>query len=416
MGEGKLHDWTDLPEEEIPELQQIATGGLNPEAARQIVENLQACKGRGGELFAKRRKKADKWVVDEGSLRENPSQLADQFLVQQQDFKQQQYQERTEVNHTTSTTSEVVDSGAAEERQRLQEEFNQQQLLKQQQGFEMRQERQSNTLMPGGPADAEDLPPNFQHCSLKGRPFTPTMDLSCHNTQGIDVWTTKGPRPYGKSGTLPRTTITQATKSSELPPQPTKSKQQAAPPAALEVPQVAICPATPAVNESELIVSSQQHQSSTSAMSSSSSVTTVQQGVNSIDLEEQKRREYEQWFKTQEREQQALEYDCSVKYEATATASKAQSTQQSSIQEVATHTKITQNKYEVDRAKMEQVKREKEIREEQQRVEQMKREQEMKQQQMRREQQMREQQMRDQQMREQQMKQQQMQQQQMQQQ
>ena len=45
--EGKLHDWTDLPEEEIPELQQIATGGLNPEAARQMVENLQACKGRG---------------------------------------------------------------------------------------------------------------------------------------------------------------------------------------------------------------------------------------------------------------------------------------------------------------------------------------------------------------------------------
>ena len=42
-----MHDWTDLPEEEIPELQQIATGGLNPEAARQMVENLQACKGRG---------------------------------------------------------------------------------------------------------------------------------------------------------------------------------------------------------------------------------------------------------------------------------------------------------------------------------------------------------------------------------
>ena len=46
----------------------------------------------GGELFAKRRKKADKWVVDEGSLRSNPSQLADQFLVQQQDFQQQDYQ------------------------------------------------------------------------------------------------------------------------------------------------------------------------------------------------------------------------------------------------------------------------------------------------------------------------------------
>ena len=76
------------------------------------------------------------------------------------------------------------------------------------------------------------------------------------------------------------TTIKQATMSGELPPQPSKpqpQQQQAPPPAALAVPQVAICPATPAVNESELIVSSQQQASSTS-MSSSSSVTTVQQG------------------------------------------------------------------------------------------------------------------------------------------
>ena len=41
--------------------------------------------------------------------------------------------------------------------------------------------------------------------------------------------------------------------------------------------------------------------------------------VNSVDLEEQKRLEYEKWFKTQEKEQQELEYDCSVKYEATTT-------------------------------------------------------------------------------------------------
>merc|ERR1712088_1159957 len=167
-------------------------------------------------------------------------------------------------------------------------------------------------------------------------------------------------------------------KSGELPPQPSKPQQQAQQPAALAVPQVAICPATPAVNESELIVSSQQHQSSTSAMSSSSSVTTVQQG--------------------------------------------AQSTQQSSIQEVATHTKITQNKDEVDRAKMEQERQlaleqqrlANEAREEalrvQKQLEQQEREQQV------REQQMREQQMRDQQMRDQQMQQQQMQQQQMQQQ
>merc|ERR1712088_267540 len=227
----------------------IATGGLNPEAARQMVENLQACKGKGGELFAKRRKKADKWVVDEGSLKTNPSQLADQFLVQQQDFQQQEYQQRTEINHSSQTATEGVDRGAAEERQRMQQEFNQQQLLKQQQGFEMRQQ-QNNTLPAGGSANDEDLPPNFQRTSLKGRPFTPTMDLSIHNTHGIDVWVTKGPRPFGSSGTLPRTAIKKAAKSGELPPQPAKPQQQQAPaPAALAVPQVAICPATPAVNE-----------------------------------------------------------------------------------------------------------------------------------------------------------------------
>ena len=54
-----------------------------------------------------------------------------------------------------------------------------------------------------GPTPVE-LPPNFKHCSLKGRPFTPTFDTSCHNTQGIDVWAPKGPKPFGKSSTLPR--------------------------------------------------------------------------------------------------------------------------------------------------------------------------------------------------------------------
>ena len=44
--EGKVHDWTDLPEDDVPEMAQVATGG-NPEAAHAMVENLQACKGRG---------------------------------------------------------------------------------------------------------------------------------------------------------------------------------------------------------------------------------------------------------------------------------------------------------------------------------------------------------------------------------
>ena len=75
------------------------------------------------------------------------------------------------------------------------------------------------------------------------------------------------------------TAIKKAAKSGELPPQPAKpqQQQQAPAPAALAVPQVAICPATPAVNEQELIVSSQKQTSSSTVMSSSSSSTTVQQ-------------------------------------------------------------------------------------------------------------------------------------------
>ena len=69
----------------------------------------------------------------------------------------------------------------------------------------------STTIMNGNQQQSVELPPNFKPCSLKGRPFTPTFDTSCHNTQGIDVWANKGPRPYapGKSSTLPRKTAGQ---------------------------------------------------------------------------------------------------------------------------------------------------------------------------------------------------------------
>jgi hypothetical protein len=49
--EGKLHDWTDVPEDELPELQQIASGGPSAEIAQNVVENLQTCKGRGKSSF-----------------------------------------------------------------------------------------------------------------------------------------------------------------------------------------------------------------------------------------------------------------------------------------------------------------------------------------------------------------------------
>ena len=49
--EGKMHDWSDLPEEEVPEITQMAMVG-NPEIAKTLATNLNDCKGRGKVLDA----------------------------------------------------------------------------------------------------------------------------------------------------------------------------------------------------------------------------------------------------------------------------------------------------------------------------------------------------------------------------
>ena len=48
--EGKLHDWSDMPEQEVPEMAQIAMVG-NPELAQTLVRNLNEEKGRGKVSF-----------------------------------------------------------------------------------------------------------------------------------------------------------------------------------------------------------------------------------------------------------------------------------------------------------------------------------------------------------------------------
>ena len=78
------------------------------------------------------------------------------------------------------------------------------------------------------------------------------------------------------------TAMKQATMSGELPPQAAKPPplQQAAP-AVLEVPQVAICPATPAVNEcdqQQIISCSSSHQQSSSSSSMSATSVQVKEG------------------------------------------------------------------------------------------------------------------------------------------
>ncbi|PNF42268.1 hypothetical protein B7P43_G05531 [Cryptotermes secundus] len=47
----------------------IETGSMSPEVAFDLVRDLNAPKGKGAELFAKRRKKSEKWVVDETTVK-----------------------------------------------------------------------------------------------------------------------------------------------------------------------------------------------------------------------------------------------------------------------------------------------------------------------------------------------------------
>jgi len=77
-------------------------------------------------------------------------------------------------------------------------------------------------------AASQELPPNFKPCSLKGRPFTPTFDTSCHNNRGIDVWANHAPRGWqatGKTSTLPRN-LGQARAGGQLPPAPAAVVEQ----------------------------------------------------------------------------------------------------------------------------------------------------------------------------------------------
>merc|ERR1719438_753800 len=177
----------------------------NPDVAKALAEGMNECKGRGGELFAKRRKKADKWVVDESQIGmgEHPSVFADEFIAQQSMAQQQMHEEKSMEIREKQQMIDEADAQQRAEQQEIQQKqqkiFQEQQLMKQQQGQQIKEQQQIRE-------QSVDLPPNFQHCSLKGRPFTPSLDLSIHNVQGIDVWAPRGPKPFGKAGTISRTT------------------------------------------------------------------------------------------------------------------------------------------------------------------------------------------------------------------
>merc|ERR1719412_3251215 len=344
--EGKVQDWQDLPEEEVPDMDQVAMVG-NPEIAKVLVEGMNNCKGRGGELFAKRRKKADKWVIDENQIGmgAHPSQFADEFMAQQTMAQQSVHEEKAMEIRAQQDLKDEVDAQQKAEQQEFQQQqqqiFQEQQLMKQQQSMQIKQMRKPSV----------DLPPGFEACSLKGRPFTPSLDLSCHNVQGINVWANKGPKPYGKASSNLRTTPLSAQQpaqtkpatlaENDVEPEPPISSMAKPIPVDEQVPQFE-SPPKEEVDFQQMKSQMEQHQlkqsSSAAKVSSSQHVQQsqqvqqtqqvqqiqqvqqtqqiqqtqqVQQNQQSIpaasqaqqdELAEKKRKEYEEWLRTQEME------------------------------------------------------------------------------------------------------------------
>merc|ERR1711962_645503 len=185
-----------------------------------IAESLNAEAGKGGELFAKRRKKAENWVVDESTVgRATPSAFADKFVQKQQQVSQEQ--QRINIANQQQQQQQY------QQQQQKQVQFKQQQEQQQRMTQSHVTSHQAEIKMQ----DQIDFPENFQHTSLKARSNTPILDLSCHNVQGINVWANTAPRGWG--GNTPGPT--------GLPKGP--AKQQAPPSFNLQ-------PATPSIEQS----------------------------------------------------------------------------------------------------------------------------------------------------------------------
>merc|ERR1719318_1899911 len=227
--EGKVHEWDDLPEDQKPDYQQIAVHAAPnvplPDVADPVAESLNAGIGKGGELFAKRRKRAENWVVDETSIGQaKPSAFADKFMqeqTQQQLAFEQQQREQISQQQISQQQSELF-----QQQQESKQTFIQQQQFKQEQSLEIRRQQEEQARMS---QQQIDLPPNYKQTDLKARSFTPSLDLGVHNVQGINVWANTAPR--GWSTSYQRTKAT-----------PPKSNP----------PTVSVCPATPS-NDTELI-------------------------------------------------------------------------------------------------------------------------------------------------------------------
>jgi len=217
--EGKVHLWDDLPADQRPDYQQIAVHAAPnldiPEVKDPVAESLNAGIGKGGELFTKRKQKAESWIVDDSTIgRMQPSAVADKFIneqtQQQQAIQQQKLFEQQQKQQIQQQEIAVREAELLQQQQEAKQAFVQTQQFKQEQSMEVRriQEMAQQQI---------DFPQDFKHANLKQRSYTPSLDLGCHNVQGINVWANTAPRGWGSAGNQ-RSLATPSRNSNVLPP------------------------------------------------------------------------------------------------------------------------------------------------------------------------------------------------------
>merc|ERR1711997_1178840 len=177
-------------------------------------DRTSLCSLLGGELFAKRKKKAESWIVDDNSIgRAQPSAFADHFIKeqtqQQAAFQQERLIEQQQEQQIFQQEAAVREAEQLQQQQEAKQAFMQQQQFKQEQSMEIRkvQEMAQQQI---------DFPQDFQHTSLKARSFTPSLDLSCHNVQGINVWANTAPRGWSNTYTRSKATPTRGSTDNDM--------------------------------------------------------------------------------------------------------------------------------------------------------------------------------------------------------
>merc|ERR1719228_2020023 len=181
--EGRMTEWEDVTKEDLPNAEMMAAHAAPiPNTPDPIAESLLAEAGKGGELFAKRRKRAENWVVDEASIGQaKPSAFADKFMSEQTDrqvqFAQEAHAARQQKAALASQQQVIQQTESQQQQNFAKQQFTEQQQLKQEQSQELR--RQQEIRMQ----QEIDFPENFKHTSLRATSHTPILDLGCHNVQ-----------------------------------------------------------------------------------------------------------------------------------------------------------------------------------------------------------------------------------------